>query len=78
MGSPPPLIQLLRAGLFPGTISMPRTAATFDSLRMFQMLSFVSKLSGWEYIRALSRLTDNAGSADITVSVMSGPSKFNN
>lgn len=32
------------------------------------MLSFVSKVSGWEFVRALVRLTDNTGVSNIKVS----------
>ncbi|KAH9482438.1 hypothetical protein JR316_0004538 [Psilocybe cubensis] len=54
-------IQLLRARLFPSTVGDPKTAATFDVLEHFQLLSFNSKVSGYEYYSTLSRLTDNTG-----------------
>ncbi|KAG1776918.1 hypothetical protein EV702DRAFT_1179602 [Suillus placidus] len=43
--------QLLRAAYFPATTSEPRTAATFKSLNT----------SGYEFYRAIARLTDNTG-----------------
>ncbi|KAH9479046.1 hypothetical protein JR316_0007621 [Psilocybe cubensis] len=53
--------QLLRARLFPSTVSDPKTAATFEVLEYFQMLSFNTKSSGFEFYQTLSRLTDNTG-----------------
>ncbi|KAJ8515159.1 hypothetical protein ONZ45_g7382 [Pleurotus djamor] len=53
--------QLLRARLFPATHQEPRTAATFEVLRHFQLLSFNSKVSAYEYYQTLVRLTDNVG-----------------
>ncbi|KAF8070016.1 hypothetical protein FPV67DRAFT_1413223 [Lyophyllum atratum] len=53
--------QLLRARLYPATGTNPRSAATFRCLRQFQLLSFESKCSGYEYISSLSRATDNTG-----------------
>lgn len=67
--APSHFVQLLRARLFPGSTVDPKTAATFRCLRTFQMFSFVSKVSGYEYVRALTRLTDNTGTVDITVSL---------
>lgn len=54
-------LQLLQARLFPATTTDPRTAATFSALRSFQVLSFMSKISVWEYYQALVRLTNNVG-----------------
>ncbi|KAF8958691.1 hypothetical protein BDZ97DRAFT_1923452 [Flammula alnicola] len=39
----------------------PRTAATFRVLETFQMLSFTSKISAFEYYCSLARRTDNTG-----------------
>ncbi|KAG9218385.1 hypothetical protein CCMSSC00406_0007244 [Pleurotus cornucopiae] len=55
------LIPLLRYGLFPATTTDPRTAATFEVLRLFQMLTFGPKVSGYEFYQALMRLTNNLG-----------------
>ncbi|KAJ3509357.1 hypothetical protein NLJ89_g5259 [Agrocybe chaxingu] len=57
----PKVTQLLRARLFPSTNTYPQTAATFRVLETFQMLSFTSKISGFEFYRALSQRTDNTG-----------------
>ena len=59
----PKTTQLLRARLFPSTVTDPKTAATFRVLETFQMLSFTSKVSGFEYYRSLERRTDNTGIA---------------
>jgi hypothetical protein len=53
--------QLLRHGWFPSTSTDPRTAATFRLLRHFQLLSFKSKASAYEFYHSLVRLTDNTG-----------------
>ncbi|KAF9492528.1 hypothetical protein BDN71DRAFT_1483780 [Pleurotus eryngii] len=52
-------VQLLRACLFPATTTDPRTAATFEVLRLFQILTFGSKVSGYKFYQALARLTSN-------------------
>ncbi|KAF8960093.1 hypothetical protein BDZ97DRAFT_2060892 [Flammula alnicola] len=57
----PKYMQLLRARLFPATTMDRRTAATFRVLKTFQMLSFTSKISTFEYYRSLARRTDNMG-----------------
>lgn len=54
-------IQLLRARLYPATGKYPKTAATFRVLEEFHMLSFMSKISGFEFIQALTRRSDNTG-----------------
>lgn len=53
--------QLLRYRLFPATVQNPSTAATFRVLNHFQLLSFESKCSSYEYIQALVRESDNIG-----------------
>lgn len=51
--------QLLRARLFPATVVDLKTAATFRVLEKYQLLSFKSKASTYEYYQCLVRLTDN-------------------
>ncbi|KAK0430925.1 hypothetical protein EV421DRAFT_1721040, partial [Armillaria borealis] len=46
---------------FPATVEIPRTAVTFAALQQFQMLSFMSKISAYEYYHTLARLSDNTG-----------------
>lgn len=52
-------IQLLRSQLYPATVVSPRTAMTFRLLEAFELLSYESKISAWEYFKALARLTNN-------------------
>lgn len=53
--------QLLRARLFPATITDPKTAATFGVLEQYHLLSFESKASAYEFYQGLARLSDNTG-----------------
>ncbi|KAG1793209.1 uncharacterized protein HD556DRAFT_1432380 [Suillus plorans] len=53
--------QLLRATWFPATSTNPRTAATFRILEQYHLLSFESKVSGYEFYHSLVRMTDNTG-----------------
>jgi len=57
----PRYIQLLRRQLFPATQLNPRTCATFGLLTQFHLLTLTSKVSAYDYYRALERLTDNTG-----------------
>ena len=59
----PKTVQLLRARLFPSTVIDPKTAATFQVLDTFQMLSFTSKVSAYEFYQALARRMDNTGTS---------------
>ncbi|KAF8900966.1 hypothetical protein CPB85DRAFT_1228097 [Mucidula mucida] len=54
-------LQLLRRRLYPATSVSPETCATFRCLEEFQILSFMSKISAYEFYWGLSRLTDNTG-----------------
>ncbi|KAF9231029.1 hypothetical protein BU15DRAFT_90993 [Melanogaster broomeanus] len=53
--------QLLRARWYPATTSLPKSATTFRVLDHFQMYTFESKGSAFEYYQTLARLTDNTG-----------------
>lgn len=57
----PKTVQLLRARLWPSTTIDPQSAATFRVLETFQLLNFSSKISGWEFYRAVARQSDNTG-----------------
>ncbi|KAG2046999.1 hypothetical protein BDR06DRAFT_1014253 [Suillus hirtellus] len=57
----PHITQLLRVCLFPATTLDPKSAATFRMLEYFQMLSFESKVSAWEFYNTVAHLTDNTG-----------------
>ena len=63
------VIWLLRACLFPATIKYPKTAATFDCLETFKKLSYVSKVSAFEFYHTASRLTDDTGTKTLKVSL---------
>ncbi|KAG2051169.1 hypothetical protein BDR06DRAFT_983690 [Suillus hirtellus] len=52
---------LLHHGWFPSTSIDPRTAATFQLLHHFRILSFESKASAYEFYHSLVCLTDNTG-----------------
>ncbi|KAJ8508653.1 hypothetical protein ONZ45_g9101 [Pleurotus djamor] len=54
-------VQLLQYQLFPATVIEPRTAATFEVLRFFQLLSFTSKVSAHAFYKGLERLSNNLG-----------------
>lgn len=54
----PLTVQLLQRGLFPSTISTPQTAATFQVLDLFQMLSVEGQVSAFEFYKTLARTTD--------------------
>ena len=63
----PHITQLLRVRLFPATTLDPTSAATFRALEYFQMLSFESKVSAWEFYNTVARLTDNTGTRVLKV-----------
>lgn len=53
--------QLLHTMWFPATSTNPRTTATFRILEQYHLLSFESKVSGYEFYHSLVRMTDNTG-----------------
>jgi len=55
------IVQLQRSRLYPATVVSPKSAATFEALEMFEMLSYESKVSAFEFYHTQSRLTDNTG-----------------
>ena len=59
--------QLLRFRLYPATIHSPNTATTFQCLHHFQLLSFESKCSVYEYFQTLVRESDNTGLKNVKV-----------
>ncbi|TFK59339.1 hypothetical protein BDN72DRAFT_873055 [Pluteus cervinus] len=59
--APERFVQLLRYGWFPATTHQPRTAASLAVLKRFQIHSFESKCSAFEFYQALARLGDNTG-----------------
>ncbi|KAG2034846.1 hypothetical protein BDR03DRAFT_869259, partial [Suillus americanus] len=55
------MVQLLCTHWYPATTTDPQTTATFHLLNHFQMYTFESKGSAFEYWQALFCLTDNTG-----------------
>ncbi|KAL1741225.1 hypothetical protein HDZ31DRAFT_84959 [Schizophyllum fasciatum] len=64
-GAPSHRQQLMRNGWWPGSIKNPQTCATFACLQLFRKLNACSKISVYEFCRALERLTDNTGTVHI-------------
>jgi hypothetical protein len=52
-------IQLVRAGLFPATITYPQTAFSLTLLKQFQSHTRQSRASAFDWMISLRRLTDN-------------------
>jgi CxC2 like cysteine cluster associated with KDZ transposases len=61
--------QLLRFRLYPATAQNPNTAATFRTLHHFQLLSFESKCSIYEFHQTLVRESDNTSCQKVKVCV---------
>ena len=61
--------QLLCACWYPATSTAPKLAATFNVLEFFQLLSFESKASVFEFYYTLMQRTDNTGTTKVPVSV---------
>lgn len=60
--------QLLQVQWYPATTTDPQTAATFNILEHYQLLSFESKISAYEFYHSLARRSDNTGLSPIKVS----------
>ncbi|KAG2740929.1 hypothetical protein P692DRAFT_20851259 [Suillus brevipes Sb2] len=57
--------QLLQVRWYPATTTDPQTAATFNVLEHYQLLSFESKISAYEFYHSLARRSDNTGLSPI-------------
>ncbi|KAG6809300.1 hypothetical protein H0H92_000769 [Tricholoma furcatifolium] len=55
------MVQLLLHHLYPATTTNPKSAVTFRALETYEMLSYSSKISCFEFYQSLSRLSDNTG-----------------
>ncbi|KAJ7028779.1 hypothetical protein C8F04DRAFT_1212063 [Mycena alexandri] len=53
--------QLMRACWWPATVTKPNTCATFQVLRLFQILNCLGKLSAYDFLRGLEKCTNNDG-----------------
>ncbi|KAK7059994.1 hypothetical protein R3P38DRAFT_2496266, partial [Favolaschia claudopus] len=51
---------LLDAQLFPCSFKDPKSAITFECLKMFEMLSMEGKIASFDFVGAWSRITDNS------------------
>lgn len=69
-GKPDRVDQLLDFGFFPATIKRPTMAFSFSMLHQFHIHHLESKLSAYDYIGALRRLTDNVFTRDVSVSLL--------
>ncbi|KAJ6526481.1 hypothetical protein DFH09DRAFT_1095195 [Mycena vulgaris] len=52
--------QLVAVQLFPATFKQPQTAFTFTAMKEFHTHTLASKKSAYDYVKALTKLTDNA------------------
>ena len=62
-----PVTQLLWVRWYPAMTTTPKSAATFNVLEFFHLLSFESKASIFEYYYTLMRRTDNTGTTAVPV-----------
>ncbi|KAJ7026921.1 hypothetical protein C8F04DRAFT_1267519 [Mycena alexandri] len=53
--------QLMRACWWPATVIRPNTCATFQVLRLFQVLNCLGKVSAYDFLRGLERCTNHDG-----------------
>ncbi|KAJ6463641.1 hypothetical protein C8R47DRAFT_992530 [Mycena vitilis] len=56
-----PRVQLMRACWWPATVIKPNTCATFAALRLFHALNCLGKLSAYDFLRGLEKITNNDG-----------------
>lgn len=59
--------QLLDAELFPATLAKPATAFSFGAIKLFDLISTISKTSAMDFVSTLRRLTNNAFTDDVPV-----------
>lgn len=60
--------QAMDAQLFPGTSITPKTLFSFTMLRLFHLMSLEGKISAYDFMGAMCRLTDNAFTQKVPVS----------
>jgi hypothetical protein len=63
--------QLAKAALFPATIERPETTFTFHVLKEFHNLSLTSKIPAYDFVNALTNMTNNAFPGKVLVSPFS-------
>ncbi|KAJ7088015.1 hypothetical protein B0H15DRAFT_922918 [Mycena belliarum] len=54
-------IQLLDMCWWPATVAAPNTCATFAVLKLFQILNCLGKVSAYDFLRGLEKVTNNDG-----------------
>ncbi|KAG6809667.1 hypothetical protein H0H92_015232, partial [Tricholoma furcatifolium] len=69
-------VQLLRQRLYPATTTNPKSAVTFRALETYEMLSYSSKISCFEFYQSLSRLSDNTGTEMVKACLFSQMSHY--
>ncbi|KAI0060333.1 hypothetical protein BV25DRAFT_1783282, partial [Artomyces pyxidatus] len=57
--------QLLRTGWWPATPLNPQTAATFQCMDTFHLLSLQGKVTGYDFYKSLQLRTDNSGLTEV-------------
>ena len=62
--------QLIRARLWPATVTDPETATTFEALEDFNRLSMLGRLTSYDYYKGMMASTDAFGLRKIPVSVL--------
>jgi hypothetical protein len=60
--------QLMRCRLWPATTLQPRTAATFDVLRLFEKLNAFGHTNATDFYRGIAHLTDAKCQQPVAVS----------
>ena len=60
--------QLLKHRLFPATIPQPKMAFTFQLLDLYSMIHVESKITPYDFIGSIRRMTDNSFTRIVTVS----------
>lgn len=61
-------MELIEAGLWPGSWVRPDTAITLECMHEFQLLSAQSQVNAMDYYTYLRRLTDNTCADEVPVS----------
>lgn len=64
----PKIQQLCNAGLFPATTRAPVSAFTFELLKKYHVHTLQSKVSAYDFIGAIQRITDNVFTNRVLVS----------
>jgi CxC2 like cysteine cluster associated with KDZ transposases len=66
--SPHPRVQLLRMGWFPATFERPKTAFTFDLLKLFHKVTLQGKTTLYDFYQAILQVSDSLELEKSTVS----------